>query len=295
VRIFEKVVKSPWILRCAVAVAGAMCMAPGCNGDVLNDSTFRLWCGATLCDWQLDTGHVNRVPTWHPDDYGVELGDAPTQISQVTGEGSDCMEFSAVADVEDTARVTVEVDYNLDGLADTSVPIAQTGWRPTKALIYGPTYAQRLRFIVRKDGPGRAVLAEIRLQRVTTCTGDRVQTLALDVGDPCGIDEQCATGICCGGVDRVCSTCCSFLPNRACPSGQSCGLADVPPAASASTLRPELCDPGLGHAKKDDACFSNADCASNACAGVTYATASDCHPAVSRACFPDHVRAGKCQ
>ena len=96
------------LLRVGLAACGALCMAPGCNGDVLSDSTFRLWCGDTLCDWQLDAGHVKQAATWHPDDYGVELVDTPTQISQKTTEGSSCMEFSAIADVEASAQMPLQ-------------------------------------------------------------------------------------------------------------------------------------------------------------------------------------------
>ncbi len=290
-----KLLRSPWLLRLAVVVAGVACMAPGCNGDVLSDSTFRLWCGDVLCDWRLDAGHVKRVPTWHPDDYGVELGDAPTQISQETGEGSDCMEFSAIADVAAESQTSVEVDFDLDGVADYHVPIAQTGWRPAKALIYGPLYAKRLRFIVRKDGPGRSVLAEIRLQRVTTCTGSRVQTTGLGVGAACDADQECGSGICCGvGSGKVCSACCKDQ-GRGCATGQTCAYADVPAAEANRTLLPQLCDPGLGRGKKGEPCVDAADCASHACTGVTYARPSDCPEAGALDCFPDRVRAGHCE
>ncbi len=293
-----KILRSPWILRAAVALAGGACMAPGCNGDVLSDSTFRLWCGQTLCDWRLDAGHVARVPTWHPDDYGVELSDAPTQISQETGEGSDCMEFSAIADVDVTSRVTVQVDYNLDGVADATFPIAESGFRPTRQLIYGPAFAQRLRFIVRKDGPGRAVLAEIRLQRVTSCAGARVALANLGVGDACGVDAECTSGICCpaSSFGKVCSTCCDAAPERACPPGRACGLpsADVGDARVYTAL-PALCDPGRGLGRAGEPCIAAADCASQACVGVTFLRASECPKAGASSCAIDRVRAGKCQ
>ena len=135
------------LVGCAVA-----CMAPGCNGDVLNDSTFRLWCGDSLCAWHLDAGHVKQTSTWHADDYGVELLDTPTQISQDTREASDCMEFSAVADVDAAAGTRVQVDFNLDGVPDFDEAIAETHWGRARLLIHAPEhftdYGDRIRVIL---------------------------------------------------------------------------------------------------------------------------------------------------
>jgi hypothetical protein len=185
------------LLRLALVCSGAMCMAPGCDGDVLADSTFRLWCGDALCDWHTDAGHVKQASTWHPDDYGVELVDAPTQISQDTKEGAPCMEFSAVADVDVASQTKIQVDWNADGVVDFESPVAATHWGRTSTLVFAPDgWGSELRFIVRKDGGGRAVLAEMRLRVVQTCTGARPTLRHVASGSACAADAECESGTC---------------------------------------------------------------------------------------------------
>ena len=185
------------LLRLSLALAGAMCMAPGCDGDVLSDSTFRLWCGDTLCDWRLDTGQVKQASTWHPDDYGVELVDAPTQISQESSEGAPCMEFSAVADVEAASQTKVLVDWNLDGVTDFEAPVAETHWGRTSTLVFAPDgWGDKLRFFIRKDTAGHSVLAEIRLRVAHTCAGTRPTLRHVASGNACAADAECESGTC---------------------------------------------------------------------------------------------------
>src|SRR5262249_37305589 len=151
-------------------LAGAACMAPGCNGDVLQDSALKLWCGEhedTLCAWRVDRGTVNKVPTWNDHEFGAELAEKGTQISQLSTEGSDCMEFSVVADVDAVADVKIGIDFDLDGSEDYTSSVGETHWHVARTLIHAPLgYGRLLRFMVRKQGEGHAVLAELRLQRV---------------------------------------------------------------------------------------------------------------------------------
>ncbi len=278
------------LVGCAVA-----CMAPGCNGDVLNDSTFRLWCGDSLCAWNLDAGHVKQTSTWHADDYGVELLDTPTQISQDTREASDCMEFSAVADVDAAAGTRVQVDFNLDGVPDFDEAIAETHWGRARLLIHAPDhfndYGDRVRVILRKNGVGRAVLAEIRLQRVETCTGGRTTLRHVAVGESCVSPAECESSVCCGSI---CSTCCATGPN-ACTGGDACGrprvVAPTPSPGGELAAVPSLCGPGLSHGAAGAPCINANDCASNACEGAT--PESECFG--DAGCFVTKVHPGKCR
>jgi hypothetical protein len=294
--------KSTWIHRIAVILAGAACMAPGCENDALNDSAFKLWCGPNadqLCDWRVDQGHVNKVPTWNEHEFGVELADKGTQISQVSTEGSGCMEFSAVADVDAAADVIIAIDFDLDGTEDYTSQVGETHWHIARTLVYAPLgYGANFRFIVRKRGEGKATLAEIRLQRTTTCSGPRVDVRGTFlVGDPCADDAECASGICCGRAPDgglpilgACSQCCGAL----CTDGSVCkpraNLTPIPFAAA-----PALCDPQNHHGAKNDPCFDDTDCQSG-CEGAVEVKNPVCADAGDAGkCATVEVHAGRCR
>lgn len=81
----------------------------GCEEDV-EDPSFQAWCGDMLCSWDTETGRIARVGTWHPSDYGVELVETPTILSQVTGKPtSELMDAEALEvdpdDVESTCNL----------------------------------------------------------------------------------------------------------------------------------------------------------------------------------------------
>jgi hypothetical protein len=289
-----------WLYRIGVIVAGAACMAPGCNDDVLHDSAFRLWCGDhedKLCDWTVDKGSVAKAPTWNEHEFGVELVDVGTQISQLSSEGSDCMEFSAVADVGAAAQVRVGIDFNLDGKEDYTSQIGETHWHVTRTLIYAPLgYGQHLRFLVHKEAEGRAVLAELRLQRATGCNGARAPIAGLLIGDFCTQDAECSSQICCGrrdltqdgGVVTIPGTCSACCDGHPCPGGGTC-------AARANTLvslwspPPRQCDPGLRRGTQGAPCFADDDCASG-CDGAEFIKDPTCG-----ACGTVAVHAGQCR
>ena len=300
-----------WLLRAAIVLAGAACMAPGCNGDVLSDPTFHLWCGEQLCTWKTDAGSVRRVPTWHANDYGVELVDTPTQISQETTEGSECMEFSAVADVEARAQVRIQVDFNLDGVPDFDEAIDETHWRPTKKIIHTPKgRGAHFRFIIRKEGTGRAVLAEMRLVRATSCTNPVIELKYLGIGDTCGSDAECKDGLCDtlslpqadGGVAVLPGTCGACSAARFCANGGVCKKPertelDLSPGFFYEP-RPNLCAPGEAKGAAGEPCVADIDCASSTCEGVVLHPNPACDGGVGLAgtsCKPTGVRAGRCR
>ena len=148
--------------------------------------------------WGLGTHVVFWISsTWHPDDYGVELVDAPTQISQESSEGAPCMEFSAVADVEAASQTKVLVDWNLDGVTDFEAPVAETHWGRTSTLVFAPDgWGDKLRFFIRKDTAGHSVLAEIRLRVAHTCAGTRPTLRHVASGNACAADAECESGTC---------------------------------------------------------------------------------------------------
>jgi hypothetical protein len=291
--------KNGWLLRIAVVLCGAACMAPGCNGDVLTDSAFRLWCGPNedqLCSWQVDTGTVRKAPTWNDHEFGVELVDPGTQISQTSSEGSECMEFSAVADVEAAADVKVAIDFDLDGKEDYKSNIDETHWHVARTLIHAPPgYGQHLRFIVRKEGAGHALLAELRLQRATTCSGPPEALTGMPIGDVCTDDSQCASHVCCGvqhvgdgiGIYGSCSQCCG-----SCTAGATCKpRSDFP--SRFVIAPPSLCDPQQKKGNMGDPCFDDSDCV-RTCAGVMKVLDPSCADAGQGTCAVVEYHAGTC-
>ena len=56
-----------------VSAFGLVTLGGDCDGDIVQDPTFRDWCGDSLCAWHLDDGKVQPVPTWNADDLGVSF------------------------------------------------------------------------------------------------------------------------------------------------------------------------------------------------------------------------------
>ena len=83
----------------------------GSGSGLVSDPNFDVWCSDTLCAWQVDEGTIEQAPTWHAEDYGVELVGAPVQISQVLdieSTGGQCFKFNLMSDVDTSSAVWVE-------------------------------------------------------------------------------------------------------------------------------------------------------------------------------------------
>lgn len=291
------------VLAC-VAVGA---LAIGCD-DILDDPTFRLWCGEGLCAWKLEAGGVRRAATWHEDDHGVELVDTPTVLSQSVDKSPKCLEFTMVADVEPSAQVSVALDFNRDGTVDFEQPIPSAKWRPVKTVVTAPLRYDGIKFFIKKSGPGRAVLAQLRVQGSSECGGAPVVVKDLPLGVPCSWGgAECASGVCCDGI---CSECCSppgpvldalpdggsaLPPERPCASG-ACGRRDAIPNGRVLFLPaiPRQCDPGQRQKPAGAECLADDDCASGACEGVVVRSespqvsfASDAGPVPCVASLPD--------
>jgi hypothetical protein len=220
---------------------------------------------------------VRRVPTWSEHDYGVELVDQGTQISQFTTEASSCMDFSAVADVEPDAQVFVSVDFNLDGRPDFHAPIGETAWHPVKTRIFAPIGQgdHAASVSIRKEGSGHAALAEMRLQIALGCTGD-AGTLAGPIGALCAVDADCESGVCCL---LVCSQCCDQHappPPVTCPGGSCAMRNDLPALLAGENYVASQCSPHQHAAAAGGPCFTDDDCKSGACVGAQIEPRNGC-------------------
>jgi hypothetical protein len=130
----------------------------------------------------------------------------------------------------------------------------------------------------------------------TTC----VPAAAKQLGEQCGIDDECATGFC---TEHVCSTC---RDSSNCTNGETCGkmITDTPVAS--------VCSP-LAHVRQHgEPCVWDDDCASSACVGPqrtqcidgrACVTAAECpfgnadnvEPLQNQPCVPVGIQGGTCQ
>jgi hypothetical protein len=270
--------RSPWryLALLALGLAG---LGGDCGQDIVNDPTFRDWCGNTLCSWNLDSGNIARVPTWDANDFGVSFVETPTQISQATDESAPssndsaaCILFTSVANVDPAAALTLEVDFDDDGTIDYVWAVPTSQWQRVQVEITAPAAYDGIRFILKKAGTGTAILAEMRVQGTTGCTaGVPITVPKLALGEPCTSNTDCSSGVCasgsvcllgCTGPTTVCSEC-DYA--AACPEGEQCTAR-----AYASTLAamPLQCSPGQSRGAKGAPCIGNDDCASGQCTGA---------------------------
>lgn len=296
-----------------------------CEDDLVEDATFRMWCGDDrLCAWDLDSGRIRRAPTWHKNDPGVELVDTPTAISQRVDKTSRCLSFSTIADVDASAQVTVGIDFDEDGTIDYEQPIAAAGFREMKTVVTAPVRYNGFRVVIRKSGQGRAVLAQMRIQSGGECTAPPLRLRDRLLGAPCsqGEPSECRSGVCCEGVCAECCTDPKFIdfaadggagvvngesavkpPLVECPDGQTCTRRDVRQGALFTTVVPLQCDPGKRARPSGAVCLGDDDCASGACEGASAKARrsfgeEECQPDFPDAggadCMLTEVREGRC-
>lgn len=248
--------------RCAApTLLAAFCfttLGADCEGNIVSDPTFRDWCNGELCAWHTDNGAIARVPTWNANDFGVSFVDPKTQISQDTDEMSaSCILFTSVANIDPSAEMSVLVDFDIDGTVEREVPIGAARWHRVEIEITAPLAYKGIRFTIRKNGNGTAILAEMRVQATTGCTGPAPVLTALVLGEACGTDAECESGVCGDVVGfRVCTQCSAQHP---CATGAcTAGLFPFP-----------QCAPGQHIGKTGELCVTSNDCENAGCEGTT--------------------------
>lgn len=207
----------------------------GCDSSIVGDPTFDLWCSKTLCAWTTEQGEIRRVSTWHRSDYGVDMVGDPVVISQLAKGGlGSCLELRVQADHDDGVNLFLELDFFNDKSIDHSIQMGSDDYRPVVHHLVPPRTGEPVRFVVRKTGAGRAVLAEIKIKSVgsSECEGlAPLQLKDLQEGVPCSVDAECSANRCqevvqfrlntTGYTEQVCSGC---DIGGYCPSGKICGL-----------------------------------------------------------------------
>ena len=226
----------------------------GCGSDLNRNSDFDRWCGDDPCEWKVE-GDVHRVGTWHTNDYAVELSDG-AQLSQVNAtvdQHITCLEFSLVAKIDRGAQVFLELDFLNDGTIDFSQQLPTSDWERLTFKITPPDWYKGLRFIVRKQGSGRAIVAELGAEYdYSTCSAPPVVLPARPSGAGCKSDEQCDGTQC---VRGVCSGC---MNDSTCEADELCGLSWI------SATETRSCMP-LGLGQFGTPCLDGRQCESGFC------------------------------
>jgi hypothetical protein len=252
-------------------------MGSECEKPLVEDSGFDLWCGDTLCAWQVDAGTVAKVPTWHERDYGVDLQGAEVRISQLlpfTSDEVSCLHFNLLADIDDPVNVVLNLDFDDNGSIAQTLPNGP--WIPTEYRITPPTYFRTLRISITKLGEGKAVLAQIQASSASDCAAPPLSTLDRPVGATCEAEAQCAQGHCLARAlneellpdpNKPSMACEACAADSDCSAGNVCGLG-----WSAFILQPfASCAPAAG-GDLGDRCRVDAECATGVCCGGVCST-----------------------
>jgi hypothetical protein len=196
-----------WINK-RIALAPLLCLALGaCPLD--DDPGFDDWCGDHLCHWDLIEGSIQKAPTWHERDYGVELLGAPVTLTQRPDITSvRCLEFKVIADIDPAAAVFVELDFRDDGTTEYSEQLPSASWQPLTFQVSAPSWYDALRLTVRKQSDGHAVLARLELGDGQGCTGAPIPLNDRPAGAWCETSDQCASAAC--APSKICSA--TFAP-----------------------------------------------------------------------------------
>jgi hypothetical protein len=281
-------------------LALAALVVPGCDEEVINDETFRLWCRDALCEWRLDEGAIQPAPTWHAGDRGVSFEATPTTISQALRSNPACVKVRILADLARTADMAIALDVDGDGKIDATYPFFTTGFEPYEATLGLPVSDFSARVFVTKRGTGRAVLASFGMRNGNCSSysafGPRV------LGDRCSGADECGSHVCCRGR---CAECCpaedAGWPDREVPCfGTACERRIEVDAGLVSPV-PFQCGGGRSDRDAGAICLADDDCASGTCeAAIAVGRAEDGGPAAcdfpdAGACNLQHLREGHCR
>lgn len=235
-----------WITLLLASACGFDESGGGCGDSLINNYRFDRWCGDNLCNWTTVSGSIRRAPTWHANDFGVELVDTPTVLSQTRYiKDVSCIEFELISDVELSADVWLAIDFNMDGSFETETQIPSGRWKPFQLQFPTPVFYSGIVFEIRKQGDGHAVLAELRAQSSEECSGARPLLRDAPLGVACADSSTCASGICasvgteplfqliclleptqCGVNAPSLLSCGECLSNTDCSPTEVCGIAD---------------------------------------------------------------------
>ena len=184
-----------------MSLFGASCGEDPYRYDKGTVRTLNGWCADRPCGWELESGAIEPVSTWHEAELGVGFLEASTAIStRVTSPGNFCWAFEVSADVEPEARLVLETDYLIDGQIEHRRVISAQGFEFVTLGLADPGHFPEVQLRLKLETAGRAHVARIySLERpdARLCFG---QT-APEVNDRpdgllCDEDSQCQSGRC---------------------------------------------------------------------------------------------------
>jgi hypothetical protein len=198
------------MLRIAYTSLATSILLAACGAaDSLSNPGFDVWCDDHPCGWQT-SGAVKQVGSWHEDDYAIALVSDDASVSQLNpGRDStyaSCFAFSLIAKIDRRSEVYLELDFLDDGMIDFSQRIPASDWERRTFNISGPSWYDGLRFIIRKAGPGEAIVAELRARSVSSnvCFSPRIELTDRPDEARCESDEQCRNSSCKWGACTRC-------------------------------------------------------------------------------------------
>lgn len=270
------------ILSSQIAATGG----DGCGPDpVIRDPGFDLWCGDVLCAWKVVTGEIQKAPTWHAKDAGVEFLGSDSSIEQIApvdnGDAS-CIKFDLVANVDDKSEMKLEIDVQADGSVDMEERIPTSSWKPLTYNIRIDGAYRGVRFVLSKRGNGKATLAQIAAHTTLAadCEGfEPVAVAPAPNGAWCTNDGDCLSNLC-----RVVPDTASFFGNvYACvgcdPAAATCGTGEVCGAFEPSSFVRSLVPACVPEAAKQvgERCRVDTECGSGICNGNVCSTCGPGH------------------
>jgi len=243
---------------------GGGCGAP----PIINNNGFDLWCGDTLCYWAVDKGSIAPAPTWHSEDKAVDMiGNAVaiSQYSRITDDDYTCIEFELLGNIEPSATVHIEMDIFGDGSVEWRQPLPASVWSRYSYLVRLPNRYEGIMFRITKDGPGRALLAQIVAKTgAGQCAGMTPLSIAnRPNGATCSFADECLSGFCHDtqfptGGSGTCGECGN---DNDCSFGQVCGSA-LPEQLSLGLY--QACGEPYRH-QLGERCVNDNECASSSC------------------------------
>jgi hypothetical protein len=209
----------------SIAMTWLLLLCSACEPEeLIGNPWVDRWCGDHPCGWETE-GEVQRIGTWHENDYAAELVSDDAAISflnETVDEEVRCFRFSMLARVQGAsgslgARAYLEMDFMDDGTVEYSERLPEGDFEPLEFAVTPPTYYRGVRFILRKDGPGEVIIARVRAREGTGCTDAPLDLNERPSGAPCEADDQCVIGDCSAGR---CAECAS---DAQCEDGRVCG------------------------------------------------------------------------
>jgi hypothetical protein len=203
-----------------------------CVDDGVTHIFSDVWCeGYGRCYDYVAKGEIKKVSTWNERDYGIELVGSLVEVEHINDsiDWPDIV-LELVAYVEPSAQVSIDVDYWYDDYIDCTHTIPESNWESLRFTVHGPSDYEGIRFVVRKKGKGRVVIARLKA-RSTTQSDPGDQPGVCESGDykapygyPCVSDDECVAGKCSPTLQEryLTQLCTECIDNEGCSEKSIC-------------------------------------------------------------------------